>query len=213
MLKLPFGLESKYKLSQYPFKIKKGSKFLYKNKEYYNYTMLVDDFNLNKFKKVYETFVKNKCIGRTLPVKDIGTMKLEVNLTEQGLQNFYLFHAKFIKYLKVLGITQVISLTKKQLRELADYSAEQVGKYLVNNFNIATNTEIDLGKTTLSINCLLLANVYNKIVDKCNEGVDFGTNFYDFIDTLKLTTQEKMLINSRLKKIDNTFFYIFGEEK
>lgn len=217
MLKLPFALETKYELLRYPFKIERGSTFNYKNKEYNSYLMYIDNLDLNNYKKVYDKFVKNKCFGRSIPIKHIGTMKLTVNLTEKGIKNFYLFHAKFIKYLKVLGITNVISLNKQQLKDLAYKNIEEIYKFLIDNFHICdiidTQAEIDLGKTTLSSNSLLLAHIYLKIVDKCNQGVDFGTNFYDFIETLQLTTKEKMLINKRLEKVDNTYFYVFEEEK
>lgn len=211
MLKLPFALQQDVALLEYPFKIKQGNSFVYRDKNYNSYIMYIDNLDIINYKEVYEKFVKNKCIGRTIPTKLLGTMKLKVNLTDLGLKNFYLFNAKFIKYLKALGITKVIPLSKKELKELAYKDLDYIYNYLLNNYSIATNTEIDLGKTTLSSNSLLLANIYLKIVNKCNKGVDFGTDFYEFIDTLQLNTREKMLINKRLEKIDNSYFYVFKD--
>ena len=220
MLKLPFALETKYNLLDYPFKIERQSDFKYKNKEYNTYIMQVDNYDLKNFKyNVYNTFVKNKCISRNLPLKNITTMKMITDsFTDTGLKNFYLFNAKYFKYLKAIGITNVISLSKKELKFLADKDINYIYDFLMNKFSIHkeledNKIEIDLGKPTLSINCLLIASIFEKIIKVCNKNIDLKTNFYDFINMLDLTIQEKVLINSKLTKIDNTFFYIFEDNQ
>lgn len=217
MLKLPFALETKYTLLDYPFKIKGQSSFKYKNKEYNTYIMEVDNCSLSDFKNnIYAKFVKNKCISRNLPIKHISTMKYTTDkFTQNGLKNFYLFNAKYVKYLKAIGITETISLNKTELKYLSDKDIGFIKRFLMDNFKIhnkVDNTiEIDLGKPTLSVNCLLLVSIFEKVIKLCNKDIDLGTDFYKLIDKLNLSLQEKALINSKLKDIDNTYFYIFEE--
>lgn len=213
MIKLPFAHNINYPFHDYPFKIKTGQNFLYNNKNFQACVMYIDKLDFDLYQKVYNNFLKDKCFGRNIPIYKIGTIKMSTDLTPIGLKYFYLFNAKFHKYVKELDITQTIFLNKSQLRSLANSTIEEIQDYLLEHYNIHNivdgKIEIDLGKSTLSENCLLLANIYKKIIKKCNEQVDFGTNFYTFIDTLQLTDKEKALINTRLEKVDNTFFYLF----